>query len=174
MSGGIRGEHPFQPPVEERDLTRRLRGRLAAGVTVLTAAHRDRLAGLTASSVMVAEGEAGRVLTLVGELSDFWEVASASGRFVVHVLTGDSQERADRFAGLRPAPGGPFAVERFERTRWGPRLVDVSDWAGCRIESVQSMGFHLLVVGTVEAVTLSDMDDPLVYFRGRYRRLGRP
>ncbi|GIU92508.1 MAG: oxidoreductase [Acidimicrobiia bacterium] len=170
----VRWENPFVPPPEERDAIRRLRGRLPAGVTVLTAEEAGHRAGLTVSSLLVAEGEPGRVLALVGELTDFWEVASQSGRFVVHVLAADSQDRADRFAAIKPAPGGPFSGEELEPTEWGPRFRDVGDWAGCRLESARPVGYHLLVVATIERIEVAESTDPLVWYRGHYRRLARP
>lgn len=168
----IHDENPFAPPPAERDPVRRLRGRLAAPVTVLTAGDGHQRAGLTVSSLLVVEGQPGRVAALVGEVTDFWEVVSGTGAFLVHVLAGGDWELADRFAGLRPTPGGTFVGLEVEDTPFGPRLAAVADWAGCRLESAEELGFHRLLVGTIEETRLSDLSDPLVYFRGRYRHLG--
>src|SRR5919197_877292 len=52
----VGGRHPFTTPPERRDPARRLRGRLLAPVTVWTAGHPPATAGLTVSSLLVAEG----------------------------------------------------------------------------------------------------------------------
>jgi 3-hydroxy-9,10-secoandrosta-1,3,5(10)-triene-9,17-dione monooxygenase reductase component len=51
----IQLQPPFAVPAERRDPARRLRGRLVAPVTVRTAGHLPGGAGLTVSSVLVAE-----------------------------------------------------------------------------------------------------------------------
>lgn len=166
----IHSEHPFSVPVDQRDPVRRLRGRLAAPVTVLTAGA-ETPAGLTVSSILVAEGEPARVLAIVGAGSDFLDATTSSGAFVAHVLAANHGPLGDVFAGLRPAPGGMFADHETEATEWGPRLVEVADWAGCRLEETRPLGDQMLVVGSIEQLHLSDLTDPLVYFRGSYRRL---
>lgn len=166
----VHDEHPFRPPPEERDPLRRLRGRLAAPVTVLTAGAGERV-GITVSAVMVVEGDPGRVVYAVGTAADFLAATEETGRFVLHVLPSGERGLADRFAGLSPSPGGPFAGQAVEETAWGPRLLGIDDWAGCAVEWSHDVGFQRLAVALVESVTLSELGDPLVYFRGRYRRL---
>lgn len=166
----IHSEHPFSVPVDQRDPVRRLRGRLAAPVTVLTAGTTSPT-GLTASSVLVVEGEPPLMLALVGMGSDFLDAATESGTFVAHVLDGAAGPLADVFAGLRPAPGGMFADHETEETDWGPRLVAMADWAGCRLEETRPVGDQALVLGSIQHLVVSELTDPLVYFRGSYRRL---
>jgi flavin reductase (DIM6/NTAB) family NADH-FMN oxidoreductase RutF len=166
----IHSENPFEVPVSRRDPVRRLRGRLAAPVTILTAQD-ERPAGLTVSSLMVVEGDIPRVGALVGPGSDFLDAVETSGTFVVHVLTAADQVVAEVFAGLRPSPGGMFAAVRREDTAWGPRLADVANWAGCRIEELKPVGDQLLLVGVIEDLSVSDLANPLIHFRGSYRKL---
>lgn len=175
MTGGrIHKENPFIRPEEDRDPARRLRGRLSSSVTILTAGHGAAASGVTVSSIMVAEGSPAHVIALVGEESDFWEQARETGRFVVHVLGGEERAKADEFAGLRPRPGGPFAGREVLRTEWGDALADVASWAGCRVERWENLGDRLVLVGLIDRVELHDLADPLIHFRGAYRRLQLP
>lgn len=157
-------------PVDRRDPVRRLRGRLVAPVTIVTA-RSDRPAGLTVSSFFIVEGDIARAAALVGPGSDFLTAAEASGAFVAHILTENDHAIADVFAGLRPAPGGMFAALATDETPWGPHLATVSDWAGCRLEEVRTLGDQFLVVGVIEDLSVSDLSSPLIHFRGTYRRL---
>lgn len=50
-------------------------------------------------------------------------------------------------------------------------MSDIADWAGCTVEEVRPLGDQHLVVGVVEELSVSDLSNPLVYFRGAYRRL---
>ena len=168
----IHSENPFSIPTELRDPVRRLRGRLAAPVTILTA-QVDRPIGITVSSFFVVEGDVPRTAALVGPGSEFVEAAEESGVFVAHVLAGGHQNLADVFAGLRPSPGGMFAGSDSVMTEWGPRLAQISDWAGCRVEEFRPLGDQLVLVGIIEGLALSELTDPLIYFRGSYRKLGR-
>lgn len=142
-----------------------------APVTVLTAGDEDSPAGITVSSFFVVEGEIPRTVALVGPGSDFLDATDASGSFVANILTEDCRAVADVFAGLRPSPGGMFVGRETEMTRWGPRLVEVTNWAGCRVGELRPLGDQLLLVGEIEELSVSELTDPLIYFRGSYRRL---
>lgn len=163
---------PFATPEPERSGVRRLRGRLVAPVTLWTA---PGPAGLTVSSMLVADGEPGRVLGLVDDESQLWEAISAAGRFAVCPLAAGQHQLADRFAGLAPAPGGLFAQagDRWFATDYGPVPAQVVDWAGCRLVDSRRCGWALLVEGVIEQVTLgpAGATGPLAHHRGRYRRL---
>ena len=166
----IHTEHPFLEP--ERDPARRFRGRLGGAVTLWTSGHGggqlDR-AGLTVTSVLVANGEPARLLALLDPDSALAEMLSETGLAVVTMLTWDDRELADTFAGLMPAPGGAFRQADFEATRWGPRLVRAGTWAGVRLESAVEVGWSSLVTCVVEQLEVGE-DDPLVHRRGRDQR----
>jgi 3-hydroxy-9,10-secoandrosta-1,3,5(10)-triene-9,17-dione monooxygenase reductase component len=164
----IHADDPFATPEQDRSATRRLRGRLIAPVTLWTTIGP---AGLTVSSVLVADGEPGRVLGLIDSESDFWSAVEDSGRFAVTPLGPGDQQLADRFAGLMPAPGGVFATGDWVRTEFGPVPAGAPTWAGCRLEEQRPCGWALLVTGVIESVVLDPSPAALGYFRGRYRRL---
>jgi flavin reductase (DIM6/NTAB) family NADH-FMN oxidoreductase RutF len=164
----IHSSHPFLDP--EPDPVRRFRGRLGGTVALLTAGDEHGRAGLTVSSLMVANGEPARVLALVDPDSDLAEVAARTGRAVVQLLSWPQRDLADAFAGTAPAPGGPFRMAAFEDTRWGPRLADATTWAGVALESATEVGWSRLVTCVVEQVAVGPDDAPLVHRRGRYVR----
>jgi 3-hydroxy-9,10-secoandrosta-1,3,5(10)-triene-9,17-dione monooxygenase reductase component len=164
----IHSSDPFATPEGQRSPVRRLRSRLTAPVTVWTA---PGPAGLTVSSVLVADGQPGLVLGLIDEESEFWTAAQAAGRFAVTPLRADQRQLADRFAGLLPAPGGLFAQEPWQSTPYGPVPVDAPTWAGCRLLDATPAGWSLLVRAQLDEVVAGPEEHPLAYFRGRYREL---
>lgn len=170
----IHDDHPFVPPVEDRNPVRRLRGRLPAAVTIVTAGRAEHRAGLTVSSLMVAEGDPGTVLLLAGHGTELLEQIQRTGRFVVHVLEDGHRASADAFAGLRPAPGGPFSEVEVADGEWGPVLGLAATRAFCSYSATVELPHHALVQGAIERVEVHDLDEPLVYFRGAYRRLSAP
>jgi flavin reductase (DIM6/NTAB) family NADH-FMN oxidoreductase RutF len=171
----IHAGDPFATPDDARSPLRRLRGRMPATVTLWTAYGRDdRPAGLTVSSTVVADGDPGLLLGLIDDESDVYPAIVDSRRFVVTVLGGGDAQLADRFAGLLPAPGGPFADGRWERTEYGPVRAGPQAWAGCTLASTERVGYAVLMRATVDRVVLGDTGDaPLLRHRGRYATLPR-
>lgn len=164
----IHGTDPFATPGQARSPVRQLRGRLAATVTLWTA---PGPAGLTVSSTVVAGGEPGRLLGILDDESDLWAAASKAGRFAVTPLAAVHKQLADRFAGILPAPGGPFRGHDWTETPYGPVLADLGTWVGCRLDGAREFGWGLLVEATIEAIEVGPDTSPLIHFRGRYREL---
>jgi 3-hydroxy-9,10-secoandrosta-1,3,5(10)-triene-9,17-dione monooxygenase reductase component len=164
----IGGQHPFATPPERRSQARRLRGRLLAPVTVWTAGGPRDGAGLTVSSVLVADGEPAHLLGLVDPASAFWEAMRRSGAFVVHVLAEGDRSLAERFAEIRPPIRGMFEGLEVEASPWGPVLGDSRPRAACRLSRSAPVGYAELVDGVVEDVELHDLDDPLAWLHGSY------
>jgi 3-hydroxy-9,10-secoandrosta-1,3,5(10)-triene-9,17-dione monooxygenase reductase component len=167
----IHASDPFATPEQDRSPVRRLRARLPAAVTLWTARdEKGRAAGLTVASTVVIDGDPGRLLGVLDSESELWEAARATGRFAVAPLRETDRQLADAFAGLMPAPGGPFAGRLWRETDFGPVLEGVSAWAGCRLDDSRPMGFGLLIEATVTHVEIGTGDPgaSLIYFRGRY------
>ncbi|HEX2175125.1 MAG TPA: flavin reductase family protein [Nocardioidaceae bacterium] len=170
----IHSEHPFLPPESDRSAVRRLRGRLASGVTLWASSSGERPAGLTVSSMLVADGEPGRVVALLDPDSELWAAAAGSRTVAVSWLTYDDRLLADAFAGVAPAPGGPFKLADWQHTEWGPVLATATTWAGCRLvdDEPREVGWALLAEAVLEHIELGDEQaPPLAHRRGRYLRL---
>lgn len=180
----IHSGHPF--PTED-DPVRRFRGRLGGQVSLWTAGAASTGSpdvtgsaeaagspvGLTVSSVLVARGDPARVLGLIDPDSDLAGALAVGAAFVVQLLAWRHRMVAEAFAGVAPAPGGPFRTAAFEDGPWGPHLADAATWLGARVESVVPVGWSALVTATVEHVELGPdegNDAALLHRRGRYGR----
>lgn len=166
----IHSEHPFLEPEHDRDPVRRLRGRLGGRVTLWTCGRGPTRAGLTVSSVMLANGEPAHALALVDPDSDLAAELESTRTAVLQLLGWSHRDLADAFAGQAPAPGGVFRFGDWADTDWGPRLADVSSWAGVRLADAREVGWSLLLDCVVEHVEVGDENEPLVHRRGRYLR----
>jgi len=167
----IHSENPFRPDPGDGDRTRRFRGRLASGVTIVTAGSGSHRTGLTVSSLLVVEGDPAQVYLLVGPTTDLWDLAAESGRFVVHVCGYEDHRLAAVFAGLAPSPGGLFATADTQTSDWGPLLTTLPDRIYCTFASRETTGWSGMVIGTIDEIEVSDLTDPLVHFRSSYHRL---
>lgn len=171
--GQIHAEHPFLPPESERNPVRRLRGRLTSPVTLLTAEHAGRPAGLTVSSVLVADGDPGQLLVILDPLSDLHDAVLGSGAAVLNLLGTTDRRLAEAFGFQSPAPGGPFRLAEWAASEWGPVLVGATGWAGCRLLADQRpVGWGVELQFTIEHVTIGRDDPPLLHHRGRYGTFG--
>jgi flavin reductase (DIM6/NTAB) family NADH-FMN oxidoreductase RutF len=168
----IHSDHPFLPPEDERDPARRLRARIGATVSLWTAGSLNTRVGLTISSYLVAPGEPTHLLALLDPDSDLVERLVATRSAVVQLLEWRHRDLADAFAGVAPAPGGPFRLGEWTDTPWGPRLVDASSWAGVRLVDAdpREVGWSVLVDAVVERIEIAEERQPLVHRRGRYLR----
>jgi 3-hydroxy-9,10-secoandrosta-1,3,5(10)-triene-9,17-dione monooxygenase reductase component len=168
----IHASDPFATPEHLRSPVRRLRGRLPAAVTLWTAAPPGAdPAGLTVSSTLVVDGDPARLLGVLDEESQLWSALAAAGRFAVVPLTDADRQLADRFAGLMPAPGGPFADGGWRDHGYGPVPAGHDAWAGCRLDASRPLGWGLLVEATIERVEPGEAVPPLLHYRGRYHTL---
>jgi flavin reductase (DIM6/NTAB) family NADH-FMN oxidoreductase RutF len=166
----IHSEHPFAE--HDDDPVRRLRGRVGGTVSLWTTGSGSDRAGLTVTSYVVANGEPPHVLGLVDPESELAESAARTGTLVLQLLEWRHRDVAETFAGLLPSPGGPFRAGTWQGTDWGPVLVGASAWAGVRLSGhPRTVGWSLLLEGSVEHVEVGESQRPLLHRRGRYLTL---
>lgn len=166
----IHSDHPFADPESTRDAARRLRGRLSARVGLWTTGSGRERAGLTVSSMLVVGGEPPLVVGLLDPDSDLGEALDVGDRVVVHLLEWEHRDLAEQFAGMMPAPGGPFAAATWEQVPAGPLLASATTWAACTVTDVRPLGWSLEVVCTLDEAVLGADEEPLLHRRGRYIR----
>jgi flavin reductase (DIM6/NTAB) family NADH-FMN oxidoreductase RutF len=166
----IHSEHPFLPAEPDRSPVRRLRGRLASPVTVWTTGQGTDRAGLTVSSVLIADGEPGYAVGVLDPLSELWDALQRTGSAVLNVLSWQHRQLADAFGYVAPAPGGPFRLADWTETEWGPALAGASAWAGCVLSDrpATEVGWGLLVQLEIRHAEFGEDEASLIHRRGRY------
>jgi flavin reductase (DIM6/NTAB) family NADH-FMN oxidoreductase RutF len=162
----IHTEHPFAEP---DDPVRRFRGRVTGTVAVVCAGEGADRAGLTVTSLLVANGDPARLLVLVDPDSDLADAVSDTGSLAVSLLAWEHRDLAEAFAGRAPAPGGMFRLGSWEQTEWGPVLADGPGWAAGTVAARTEVGWSLLLDAPLARVVVRD-GEPLAHRRGRYVR----
>lgn len=160
-------------PVDPAEF-RRVLGSFASGVTVITAPAADGErdpAGFACQSFASLSLEPPLVCFMVGRTSATWPRIARAGVFCVNVLGAGQDELcrafavsgADKFAGVAydPAPASG-----------SPRLTGAAAWIDCTVHAVHPGGDHLIVVGRVDALGTEGRDEPLLFHRGRFARIG--
>jgi len=161
--------HSSNPFAAEPDPVRRFRGRLGGAVSLWTAGSGPDRAGLTVSSVMVANGSPALVLGLLDPDAELTAALTGTGLAVVQLLEWEDRGLADAFGGVGPAPGGAFTLGTWTQTTHGPALADRTH-ALVRLESVAEVGWSVLATVTIEEVVMVEDRHPLEHRRGRYSR----
>lgn len=144
-------------------------GRFPTGVALVTAAPGGEPAGLIVNSLTSVSLEPPLLSFCPSRSSLTWARMRRTQRFGVNVLARRhevfarhaSQRDADRFAGVdwELGPGGT------------PLLTDALATLVCETVAEHPAGDHWIVVGLVENIRISPVDDPLVFFVGAFSGL---
>lgn len=176
----IHTDHPFLPPEGERNPLRRFRGRMIAPVSLWTAYAADqrpgsqRYVGWTVSSLLVADGPEPALVGLLDPDADLTEAIEPGGddpetTVAVSLLGWQHRQLPDAFAGLAPAPGGPFRLADWRETPYGPVLTDAPGWLGATVLETRPIGWSTLVTARIDRVEIGpDEVELLGHVRGRY------
>lgn len=145
-------------------------GCFATGITIVTAIDQEgRPVGLTANSFTSVSLDPPLLLVCIANNAGTAPVLRSAASFGVNVLQIGQQPASNRFAGK--------GEDRFAATAWGPGETGVPLLDGslvsfeCKRHAVHEAGDHFLLIGDVVRAQFEPRRDPLLYFRGKYRRL---
>ncbi len=145
-------------------------GCFATGVTVVTCLDEaGEPVGLTANSFTSVSLDPPLLLVCVAKAAASSDPMARAEHFAVSVLQNDQQPASITFS--------TRVEDRFGRTEWAmgehgvPILVQSLAVFECARQAVHDGGDHWILVGEVKKATFDPSLDPLLYFRGRYRRL---
>jgi flavin reductase len=147
----------------DQALFRRVMGSFASGVTVITAADKDVIHGMTANAFMSGSLEPPLIVCSIGNRASMQRVIRASGGFAINILSERQASYSRHFARqvqLDVMPG-------FEMKSGIPTLAEALAIIVARVEEVHPCGDHQLFVGKVQHVAVQS-GSPLLYFQGDY------
>ena len=145
-------------------------GCFATGVTIVTALDAvGTPVGLTANSFTSVSLDPPLLLVCIANSAGTAPVLREAVHFGVNVLQIGQQPTSNRFA--------TRGEDRFANQPWAPGQTGVPLLASslvsfeCQREAVHEAGDHYILVGRVVRAQFEPHRDPLLYFRGKYRRL---
>jgi flavin reductase (DIM6/NTAB) family NADH-FMN oxidoreductase RutF len=145
-------------------------GCFATGVTVVTALADDGTpAGLTVNSFTSVSLDPPLLLVCLSKDASSAQTLIKAPQFAVNVLQTGQQPASMRFS--------TRDEDRFGTTAWScgeagaPILKDSLGVFECEHYAVHDGGDHHILIGRVVKASFDASLDPLLYFRGRYRRL---
>jgi flavin reductase (DIM6/NTAB) family NADH-FMN oxidoreductase RutF len=153
---------------------RKAMGSFATGVTVITVDYEGEVRGMTANAFTSVSLDPLLVLVCVDRKARTHAHLHEKKRFGVNVLA-ENQRVISEYYALPVQTQGHAEQKtgaRFDRTAHGtPVLHDALAYLECRLHSAQDAGDHTIFIAEVEDVVVRE-GDPLLYFRGNYRRIG--
>ena len=153
---------------------RKAMGQFATGVTIITLDLDGEVHGMTANAFASVSLDPLLVLVCVDHSTRTHAHMHAKKRFGINVLCEDQRAISEYYA--RPERtherAEAEAGARFERTAHGtPMLHGSLAYLECKLHSAEQAGDHTIFIAEVEDVVVRD-GDPLLFFRGKYRRAG--
>jgi flavin reductase (DIM6/NTAB) family NADH-FMN oxidoreductase RutF/pimeloyl-ACP methyl ester carboxylesterase len=145
-------------------------GCFATGVTVVTAMTPEGTPiGLTANSFTSVSLDPPLLLVCIAHSAGSAAALQSAAHFAVNVLQIGQQPASARFAGKGQ---DRFAATAWEKGHCGPPVLTGSlGTFECERHAIHEGGDHVILVGRVVRATFDARRDPLLYFRGKYRRL---
>ncbi|WP_420997958.1 flavin reductase family protein [Cupriavidus sp. 30B13] len=150
-------------------------GRLASSVTLITTVDGDSSPhGLAATAFSSVSMDPASVLICVNRSASASPVIRKTKLFCVSLLQSEHEKISTIFS------RSDMRGQRFVEGDWkagihGIRyLVDAQAAIFCEVAHEIEHGTHTIIVGNVIDVVLPDVQEPLVYVGGRYRRLETP
>jgi flavin reductase (DIM6/NTAB) family NADH-FMN oxidoreductase RutF len=177
--GGPRDESRDEEPASELGVDARggrwMRRHLAAGVVAVTTTVGGRYRASSVAAHTIASLEPLQLLISIELDSQMDGWLQESGFFGLSILDWSQQFFADRFAGFAPLASSSFEeVPHFLAVTGAPLLSDAIGWADCRIIDTLETGDHRCFIGEALALGKGEgrEDEPLLYYRNRYHRIG--
>src|SRR5262249_292820 len=157
-----------EPRVVNSAEFRKVLGRFATGVTIVTTRQGSRRAGITVNAFTSVSLEPPLVLVCVERRSYVHDLIAATGAFAVNMLTAEpagvarwlgskSHETLARFCG----------VTTHDEVTGAPVFDLCAGFVDCRLEAIYPGGDHSIFLGRVVALGGADVP-PLLYYRGKY------
>ncbi|KQR82362.1 hypothetical protein ASG07_11050 [Sphingomonas sp. Leaf343] len=145
-------------------------GCFGTGVTVVTTIDAEgKPVGLTANSFTAVSLDPPLLLVCLANTVQSLPAFAAAGVFAVNVLHTGQQTVSGRFASRHE---DRFAATPWETWDTGAPIIEHSLASfDCTKFAWHEAGDHVILVGHVQRVRFEPRRDPLLYFRGRYRRL---
>jgi flavin reductase (DIM6/NTAB) family NADH-FMN oxidoreductase RutF len=147
-------------------LFRRVMGRFASGVTVITAETEGAVRGMTANAFMSGSLSPPLCIVSVGKKARLHRAVENVGHFGVSILAQGQEPISQHFAGQGLAQ--PEVL--FEHMAGVPVLAGVSAAIASIVEARHDCGDHTLFIGRIVGLR-DDGRAPLVYHGGKYASL---
>lgn len=150
-------------------LQRKIMGRFATGVTVVTTSGSGKHGGLTANAVCSLSLDPPLVLVSVDKKAGSHSELLEHRCYAINILSADQEEISQRFA--KPGPKDLSGLAWKTAVTGAPIFEGTLGYVDCRVVDVLRGGDHDIFIGEIVAGELHPEGEPLLYYSGKYRKL---
>lgn len=155
------------PRSVDPELFRRVLGRFATGVTVVSFLRDGRPAGMTVNAFLSVSLEPPLVLISVRKHSRFVRHVPVGGRFGINILSEQQRHLGPHFANRTEQEVEAEFSEHAGVPLLGGSLAQIV----ARVVDIHPAGDHLLFIAAIEHLAQGSEAQPLIFFSGRYKRI---
>lgn len=148
-------------------LFRRVLGRFASGVTVVSTSTGTGVHAMTANAFMSGSLHPPLIVISVAKSAKIAPAIASSGAFGVSILRSEQETHSRHFSGQRDLALDPEFVE----VAGIPLLAGALAAIAADVKHTYDCGDHSLVVGSVAHMQVDDHAAPLLFFGGDYSSL---
>lgn len=154
-------------PTIDPHLFRRVMGRFATGVTVVSFLRSGQPAGMTVNAFLSVSLEPPLVLISVRKASRFVRHVHIGDRCGINILSEQQRHLGPHFAN-----GPEQEVDaRFSNHAGTPLLDGSLAQIVARVVDIHPAGDHLLFIAEIEYLAHGPETQPLIFFSGRYKQI---
>ena len=147
---------------------RRIMGKFATGVTVVSTSLGDTTWGMTANAITSLSLDPPLVLVAVGRDSQSHRNYKESGFFAVNILSASQESISTRFASTGPKDFADLATKT--AVTGAPILEGALGYVDCELVEILPGGDHDIFIGKIVAGDAGE-GDPLIFYSGKYAQL---
>jgi flavin reductase (DIM6/NTAB) family NADH-FMN oxidoreductase RutF len=158
-------------PIDPMEFRRTL-GRFATGVTIVTTLDGNVDHGMTVNAFASVSLEPPLVLVCCDKKAESYELLKKSRVFAVNILRDDQKQISTNFSRYELKPIR-FQNLKIRRVVTGAAIFEgAMAFIDCRVVGVHDAGDHDIFIGQVEKLGYKEGSDPLLFYAGKYRRIG--
>jgi flavin reductase (DIM6/NTAB) family NADH-FMN oxidoreductase RutF len=152
---------------------RKAMGCFATGVTIITLDLEGEVHGMTANAFASVSLDPLLLLVCVDHSARTHAHMHAKKRFGINILAEHQREISEYYAlPVHTHERAQEAGARFDRTAQGtPILHGALAYLECRLRSAEKAGDHTIFIAEGEDAVVRQ-GEPLLFFRGKYRKIG--
>lgn len=154
-------------PVIDPLLFRRVMGRFATGVTVVSFLRAGKPVGMTVNTFLSVSLDPPLILISVRKASSFVDNVRVGSRYGISILSEAQRKLGPHFSAR---PKKPDAIS-FEEHAGIPLLAGSLAQIVARVVDIHPAGDHLLFIAEIEHLMHGPEAQPLIFFSGRYKQI---
>lgn len=150
--------------MEER-LFRDTMSKFTTGITVVTIEHKNEVLGMTVNAFMSVSLEPKLIAISIDKKASMFEELKQADTFGVSILHADQKDISMHFASQLDSE---LEID-YEKRANVPVLKDALATISCNVNNKIEAGDHLIYLGEVIDLQISEHEKPLAYFNSSYQ-----